>query len=81
MISYNEMTTGELETLIKNASIELDKRKNAEKEEAWNKITNTIDAYLEKYGSMCVSTERCTIMIRKGRYKSRVGEIECIEEE
>lgn len=48
-VCFGNLTTEELETLFRNASNELTRRKKQEQKEDWEKVVTALTAYIKKY--------------------------------
>lgn len=53
-ICFGNLTTEELETLSRNVSSELTRRKEQEQQEDWEKVVTTLNAYIKKYGKIAI---------------------------
>lgn len=56
-IYFNDMTTEELETLSRNVSNELTRRKKQEQKEDWEKVVTALKVYIKKYGAIEIDCE------------------------
>lgn len=55
-IYFSDLTMEELETLFRNASNELTRRKKQKQKEDWDKVVATLKSYIKKYGDIEIST-------------------------
>ena len=56
-ICFGNLTTEELETLSRNVSNELTRRKKQEQKEDWEKVVIALKAYIRKYDEIEIDCE------------------------
>lgn len=56
-ICFGNLTTEELETLCRDVSNELARRKKQEQKEDWEKVVTNLKAYIKKYGDIEIDCE------------------------
>lgn len=56
-ICFYDLTMEELESLSRNVSNELTRRKEQEQKEDWEKVVTTLNAYIKKYGEIAIDCE------------------------
>lgn len=54
---FYDLTMEELETLSRNVSNELARRKKQEQKEDWEKVVTTLKTYIKKYGEIEIDCE------------------------
>lgn len=77
-INLQELADDELEALIKNFTIEKERRENKERENDWLKVQQALSDYLEKYHEIRIECCNDTIWMTKDCIDtSEIGVINC----
>ena len=56
-MNYDQMIIAEMEEIYRRLGKEIERRRDAEKREDWNKLANQIRLFIERHGEISVTDE------------------------